>query len=224
MPEPYLTLLHTGEIHVAGFTERFQVAAPDIPLRHVVRADLLAAAEAAGGLTPEIAAETTTILNAALAEGATCVLCTCSTLGPAVEAAAQEIAAPILRIDRALAETAVAESNRVLVVAAVETTIGPTLALLEEAAATAGRDVTFRTLVLPQAWALFRAGDFAGYTAAIADAIRETLGDADMVVLAQASMAGAVAALEDLGVPVLASPPLAVAQAIALFREKAAQA
>ena len=221
MPEPYLALLHTGEIHVAGFTERFQAAAPDIPLRHVVRADLLAAAEASGGLTPEIAAETATILNAVLAEGATCVLCTCSTLGPVVEAAAREAEAPVLRVDRALAEKAAAESNRVLVAAAVETTIGPTLALLEEAAATAGRDITFRTLVLPEAWALFQAGDFAGYTAAIADAIRETLGDADLVVLAQASMAGAVATLEDLGVPVLASPPLAVAQAIAMFREKA---
>lgn len=224
MPKPYLALLHTGEVHVASFTERFRQVAPDIPLGHVVRADLLAAAEAAGGLTPEIAADTATALNEALAEGATCVLCTCSTLGPAVEAAAQAAAAPILRIDRALAETAVAESSRVLVVAAVETTIGPTLALLEEVAATAGRDVTFRTLVLPQAWALFQAGDQAGYLAAICNAIREKLGDADMVVLAQASMAGAVAALEDLGVPVLASPPLAVAQAVALFRERAAQA
>ena len=220
MSEPYLALLHTGEVHVAGFTERFQEAAPDISLRHLVRADLLAAAEAAGELTPEIAADTATALNAALAEGATCVLCTCSTLGPAVEATAREAGAPILRIDRALAETVVAESNRVLVVAAVETTIGPTLALLEEAAATAGRDVAFRTLVLPQAWALFQVGDQTGYTAAIADAIREKLGDADMVVLAQASMAGAVAELEDLGVPVLASPPLAVAQAVALYREK----
>ena len=224
MSEPYLALLHTGEVHVAGFTERFQEAAPDISLRHLVRADLLAAAEAAGGLTPEIAADTATALNAALAEGATCVLCTCSTLGPAVEAAAQEAAAPILRIDRAMAEKAIAESNRVLVVAAVETTIGPTLALLEEVAATAGHDVTFRTLVLPEAWALFQVGDQAGYTTAIADAIREKLGDADMVVLAQASMAGAVAELDDLGVPVLASPPLAVAQAIQLFRERAASA
>ena len=224
MSEPYLALLHTGEVHVAGFTGRFQEAAPDISLRHLVRADLLAAAEAAGRLTPEIAANTATALNAALAEGATCVLCTCSTLGPAVEATAREAGAPILRIDRALAETVVAESNSVLVVAAVETTIGPTLALLEEVATTAGRDVTFCTLVLPEAWALFQVGDQAGYTAAIADAIREKLGDADMVVLAQASMAGAVAALEDLGVPVLASPPLAVAQAIAMFREKAASA
>lgn len=220
MSEPYLALLHTGEVHVASFTERFEQAAPDIPLRHMVRADLLAAAEAAGGLTPEIAADTAATLSGALAAGATCVLCTCSTLGPAVEATAREAGAPILRIDRALAETAVVESNSVLVVAAVETTIGPTLALLEEVAAMAGRDVAFRTLVLPQAWALFQVGDQTGYTAAIADAIREKLGDADMVVLAQASMAGAVAELEDLGVPVLASPPLAVAQAVALYREK----
>ncbi len=224
MAERYLALLHTGEVHVAGFTERFQDAAPDIPLRHVVRADLLAAAETAGGLTPEIAAETATALNAALEEGATCVLCTCSTLGPAVEAAAQEGGGPILRIDRALAEKAVAESDRVLVVAAVETTIGPTLSLLEEAAQATGREVAFRTLVLPEAWALFQAGDQAGYITAIADAIRANLGDADMVVLAQASMAGAVAPLDDLGVPVLASPPLAVAQAIQLFRERAASA
>ena len=224
MSEPYLTLVHTGEVHVARFAEQFRQAAPDIPLRHLVRADLLAAAEAAGGVTPEIAADTAAVLNATLAEGATCVLCTCSTLGPAVEAAAQKAAAPILRIDRALAEKVVAEGNRVLVVATVETTVGPTLSLLEEAAATAGRDVAFRTLVPPDAWPLFQAGDQAGYIAAIAEAIRDNLGDADMVVLAQASMTGVVAPLQDLGVPVLASPPFAVAQAVALFKEIAKQA
>ena len=157
-----------------------------------------------------------------MADNVACVLCTCSTLGPAVEKAAGESQAPYLRIDRALAEKAVAAAKRILVVAAVETTIGPTLGLLKEAAAAAGRDIAFETLVLPEAWTLFQAGDQKGYLAEIAEAVRDNLGDAELVVLAQASMAGAVDLLRDLGVPVLASPPLAVAQAVAYYRIKTA--
>ena len=224
MPEPALALLHTGEVHVASFTKLLAAAAPDIPLHHIVRADLLAAAEAAGGLTAEIAQGTAEALDQAMADGVTCVLCTCSTLGPAVEAAAHEAQAPYLRVDRALAEQAVSQGNRILVVAAVETTIGPTVTLLREAADHAGRGVTFGTLVLPKAWARFQAGDQQGYLQEIARAVREGLGDADLVVLAQASMAGAADLLADLGVPVLASPTLAVERAVRLYRELAKSA
>ncbi len=220
MPEPHLALLHTGEVHVASFTKLFAAAAPDIPLHHIVRADLLAAAEAAGGMTPEIAQGTAEALSQALADGIACVLCTCSTLGPAVESAAAEARAPYLRIDRALAEEAVSQGNRILVVAAVETTIGPTVTLLREAAGKAGRAVTFESLVLPEAWALFQAGDQKGYLQEIAQAVRKKLGNADLVVLAQASMAGAADLLADLGVPILASPTLAVERAVRLYREQ----
>ena len=57
-----------------------------------------------------------------------------------------------------------------------------------------------------------------GYAACIAAAVRQALPGPSVIVLAQASMAGAVPLLADAGVPVLSSPRLGVAAAIAALR------
>src|SRR5437763_294520 len=63
------------------------------------------------------------------------------------------------------------------------------------------------------------AGDVAGYNAMIVDRLTAEKGTADVIVLAQASMAGAAAEAERrLGVPVLTSPRLGVAAAIDAWR------
>ena len=227
---PHLALLHTGEAHVGAFAALFEEILPEAMLSHLVREDLLLRAQLAGGLTPEVAAETAGSLRELAGQGAALLLCTCSTLGPAVEAAAAAIEVPVLRVDRPLAEAAVAAGGRLLVVAALETTLAPTRALLEDAAAKAGRDVSLEMLSLPEAWEAFEAGDGEGYRRQIAAAVRNKVEAAapgngtevfDAVVLAQASMAGAAEALTDLGIPVLSSPRLAVERAAELYRRKA---
>ncbi len=232
---PYLALLHSGEAHVGAFAALFEEILPEAMLSHLVREDLLLRAQLAGGLTPEVAAETAGSLRELAGQGAALLLCTCSTLGPAVEAAADGIDVPVLRVDRPLAEAAVAAGSRLLVVAALETTLAPTRALLEDAAAKAGRDVSLEMLSLPEAWEAFEAGDGEGYRRQIAAAVRAAVEDTaagggtggngtggfDAVVLAQASMAGAAETLADLGIPVLSSPRLAVERAAALYRRKA---
>ena len=83
-----IACLHTAECNVAIF----EAARPDgVSLRHAVRPDLLAAAEA-DGLTPDIAAATAEAL-AALRDGADAVLLTCSTLGPAAGASGADLSA-----------------------------------------------------------------------------------------------------------------------------------
>jgi hypothetical protein len=62
------------------------------------------------------------------------------------------------------------------------------------------------------AWALFDSGDREGYLATIADVIAATT-DADVIVLAQASMADA-ADLTTVDVPVLSSPRLGFRAAV----------
>ncbi len=227
---PHLALLHTGEAHVGSFAALFEEILPEAMLSHLVREDLLLRAQLAGGLTPDIAAETAESLRELAGQGAKLLLCTCSTLGPAVEAAAASIEVPVLRVDRPLAEAAVAAGTRLLVVAALETTLAPTRALLEDAAAKAGRDVSLEMLSLPEAWAAFESGDRQGYLRQIVEAVRNLVEGAgagngtesfDAVVLAQASMAGAAEALADLGIPALSSPRLAVERAAALYRREA---
>ncbi len=227
---PHLALLHTGEAHVGAFADLFEEILPEAMLSHLVREDLLLRAQLTGEVTPDIAAETAESLQELAGQGARLVLCTCSTLGPAVEAAAAEIAVPVLRVDRPLAEAAVAAGGRLLVVAALETTLAPTQALLKDAASRAGREVDLEVLSLPEAWEAFQSGDREGYLRQIAEAVRDAVEDTgarngtggfDAVVLAQASMAGAAEQLADLGTPVLASPRFAVERAAEIYRRSA---
>ena len=91
---PRITCLHTAQSNNAVFDAALAAAGlTGVTLRHEVRADLLAAAERAGGLTRQIEQRTAEALRG-LSDGADVVLLTCSTLGPAAEiAAAMETAA-----------------------------------------------------------------------------------------------------------------------------------
>jgi len=126
---------------------------------------------------------------------------------------------PVQRIDRAMAEAAVAKGSRILIAACVASTVGPTSDLVAKVAQEAGRDVVLRVVLIADAWPKFMAGDVQGYQAAIVERLAAEKGDADVVVLAQASMAGAAPEAERrLGLPVLTSPRLGVTAAIAAWR------
>jgi hypothetical protein len=179
-------------LHTAASNPRlFDDACPaSLTLHHHLRADLLAEAEAAGGMTPEIAARTAAALEALAAPGIDAVLLTCSTLGPA--AALARAAIPVLRVDAALAEAACLGGGQVVALCAVETTLAPTAALFTEAAARHGAILQVR--LVPGAWAAFRAGDAAGYAGLVAAAADAAFAEgATQVALAQASMAPAAA-------------------------------
>jgi Asp/Glu/hydantoin racemase len=66
------------------------------------------------------------------------------------------------------------------------------------------------------AWTLFEAGDTEGYLDRVAAHARQAADHADVILLAQASMAGAAARLTDLPIPVFTSPSTAVQHAAAL--------
>ena len=189
---PHIACLHTADSNVELFDAALRELEPaGVTLSHIVRADLLVAAEAAGGLTPTIAEQTAEALRGVCA-GADAVLLTCSTLGPAAEAAAGASPVPILRVDAALAHEAVADGGKVAVLCAVETTVEPTRLLFEKAARATGAEIAVQ--LVPGAWAAFKAGKRDAYLAAIAHAADQASRDgADRVVLAQASMAGATA-------------------------------
>jgi Asp/Glu/hydantoin racemase len=213
-----LSFLHTAESNVATVRALMAELAPEIPTRHLLASELLAEAVKAGTVTDQVAADT----RAKLAEAATdasVVVCTCSTIGAVAEAADGSLPAPVKRIDRAMAEAAVAAGRRILVAACLPTTIGPTTDLIAKVAHESGRPADISVVLVEGAWPKFLAGDTAGYNAAVIDRLSAEKGRADVVVLAQASMAGAAAESERrLGVPVLTSPRLGVAAAIAAWR------
>lgn len=209
-----LALLHTSPAHVPVFDALRDEDHQGLELRHFVDEELLARARREG---PEaVAGAVRAALDEAVAEGARAVLCTCSTIGAVAEAAGIHVGVPVLRVDRPMAAAAVAAGPRVVVAATVESTLKPTVALVEEEARRTGRPVDIRTLFVDGAWARFEAGDIEG-SARLVAAAADAVTDADAVVLAQASMTPAQH-LTTTAVPVLSSPRPGLAEGAAAVR------
>ncbi|MFR0355791.1 aspartate/glutamate racemase family protein [Streptomyces sediminimaris] len=204
-----LALLHTSPLHVPVFEALRDAHHQGLELRHFVDEGLLARARREG---PEAVADAVrAVLGEAVRQGAAAVLCTCSTIGGVAEQAA--VTAPVLRSDRPMAAAAVAAGARIVVLATVESTLGPTTALIRQEALRAGRPARVRTRLVEGAWECFASGDTEGcarLVAAAADAVT----DADAIVLAQGSMAPAEH-LTTTAVPVLSSPRAGLAAAAA---------
>ncbi|WAL99324.1 aspartate/glutamate racemase family protein [Streptomyces sp. Je 1-369] len=214
-----LGVLHTSPVHVPVFDGLRDSDHPGLELRHHVVEGLLGRARREGADAVVPAVRDALVRVAGGGDGVAAVLCTCSTIGGVAEALGADLEVPVVRVDRPMAAAAVAAGSRVVVIATVASTVGPTSALIEEEALRAGRDVSVRAVVVEEAWERFEAGDAVGYAESVARAVRAVRdADADVIVLAQASMAGAEALVPEVRarVPVLSSPRLGLASAAAL--------
>ncbi|HEX2651837.1 MAG TPA: aspartate/glutamate racemase family protein [Burkholderiales bacterium] len=210
-----IAFLHTSPVHVETFERLTRAADPTIEIEHVVAEELLADAQRVGANDPALVGRVQQAMAKAASNGATLVVCTCSTIGGSAERTPTRGGFAVARIDRAMADRAVDLGPRILIVAAVASTVRPTRELVQESAAALRKDVSIEELLVPGAWPHFLSGDRAAYVAAVAEAVRAAAARADVVVLAQASMASAAELLSDLGVQVLASPALGVQSALA---------
>lgn len=199
--------LHTSPVHVPTFDALVAQRLPRARVVHTVDESLLADARADGPAS--VASRVRGHVRRLQAHGTSVVCCTCSTLGGVAEQLATP-QLPVIRVDRPMAAHAVRAGQRVAVVAALESTLAPTRALLLAEAHRSGREIKVTTATASEAWARFEAGDAGGYLHSIAETARRAAAAADVVVLAQASMAGAEALLDDVDVPMLSSPRLAV--------------
>jgi hypothetical protein len=208
-----LTFLHTSPVHVATFDRLLAELDSTIRAAHIVDTSLLDDARTFG-ITAALSRRVEQTIANAMANNAAMVVCTCSTIGGCAEQAGSQV----VRIDRAMAEQAVALGSQIAIVAALPSTLAPTRELLREVATHANKSVTLNEVLCLQAWPHFEAGDQESYLTEIADCLRQAAPTADVIVLAQASMAGAVALCPDLTLPILSSPRLGLSAAIATYR------
>ncbi len=209
---PTIGFLHTADVHRATFTALVAELAPGARTVHVVDASLLADVRALGAVDDAVRARLLKRLRE-VANNSNVVVCTCSTISGEAEAVANLFDVPIIRVDRPMAEQAVASGSRLAVVAALASTIAPTNALLREVADSQGVALELSEYVCGDAWTHFEASDTDRYLQAIASAIDAIPGPVDAIVLAQASMASAARRCRS-DVPVLSSPRLAVEHAV----------
>jgi Asp/Glu/hydantoin racemase len=212
MKRKTLGLVHTSATLVPIFQQLCKAKLPSVDVFNIVDDSLVKGIIAAGSITPQISQRVGDYLRSAESAGADQILVTCSSIGPAVEAAAPAIRKPVLRVDQPMADKAVQTGARVGVIATLRTTLEPTADLISRRAQKAGRQIEVTSRLCEGAFEALMGGDAARHDALVADALKELSSQVDVIVLAQASMARVVDGLSaaDKRVPILASPPLAI--------------
>jgi Asp/Glu/hydantoin racemase len=206
-----LGLIHTvpklGEVFADLITEIL----PDAKTTVVVDELLLRDTISAGEVTDKTLLRLSDHVNWLVASEVDAVLVTCSSLGNATETLDLYADAPVLRVDRAMAEHALELGQRIGVIATLSTTLGPTANLITETAKRAGKQADVVARVCVGAFEALQAGDSKKHDEIVRQELERLLTEVDVVVLAQASTARVLSDLTSPpSVPVLSSPRLAV--------------
>lgn len=207
-------LVHTVAPLIEEFAHWCKNLLPGVQTYHILDEPLLERIRRHGGGGPEDMLRLGEHIELAASIGSDAVLVTCSTTSLLVDAIRGQFTLPVVKIDEAMAAEAVMSGPRIALVATNHTTLEPSQALIRAAATRAGREVQVTTVVVADALPALLRGDEETHDREVARAIANAAARADVVVLAQASMARATATVADRGltVPVLSSPELALRQ------------
>ncbi len=210
-----LGLIHTSPTLTPLFRDLCAEYMPETRLFHMVDESLIQDTVREGKLRKVTIRRLLSMIESASMAGADAVMVTCSSIGTGVAIGQQLFDLPVIRVDEAMAEKAVQTAHKIGVMATLRTTLKPTIALLQQKAVAAGREVEIVASLCDGAFEAVLAGDSQTHDRILSKALLEDMRGVDVVVLAQASMARVVKAMprEALTVPVLSSPELAVQSA-----------
>lgn len=139
-------------------------------------------------------------------------------IGQVAEAYDAEAAVPVLRIDRPMTDQAVLQARNIAVCATHPLSLAATLALVRSSAEYLQKsDIIVTEHLFPAAWPLFESGEMEAYYQAVALGLRGASLTANLILLAQASMEGAIALCGDVGIPVWSSPEIGFRTALSLI-------
>lgn len=220
--QSHLAFLHTSPVHVDTFNRLIEDASLELSIRHIIEEQFLTEARDKG-ITQNLDERIRDCILSARKKGATVILCTCSTIGASAEKVNNLTDGVIVRIDRPMAEKAVEIGSRIIVAAALESTIAPTRDLILETAEARQKRVELIEVFCDNAWSRFEAGDYEGYFSEIARNIKDRASEGDVIVLAQASMAGAANLCPEISVPILSSPEIGLMHAVNVWKQKCCQ-
>ncbi|HSX56106.1 MAG TPA: aspartate/glutamate racemase family protein [Sphingomonas sp.] len=217
---PTLGLVHNSPMLAGVFNEIAARVMPDVRILHFVDESTIKNTIAAGHLQKSTMRQVIRLVGSTFDAGCDVAMVTCSSIGRAVEMAAELYDQPVLRVDRAMAEQAVTSAKRIGVVATLSTTLDPTADLVRRVAAEQGKDIELVAHLCEGAFDAVMAGDGATHDRIVGEALTTALAGVDAIVLAQASMARVVATLPEGAVkaPVLSSPELGMLRAAEVLK------
>lgn len=212
MAQKTLGLIHTSATLVPVFAELCNKYLPHVKVFNIVDDSLIKNTIACGELTKSTSKRVVNYAASAEEAGADFILYTCSSIGPAVEAAAALTGVPVLRVDQPMADQAVQSGKKIGVIATLSTTLAPTSDLVRRRAIAANKDIELKSILCEGAFEALMSGDAATHDKKVGDALKQLVKEVDVIVLAQASMGRVVDTLDeaDKKIPILASPAIAI--------------
>jgi len=203
-------MVHSVASLVPIFNELSAELLPGVEVIHLVDEGLLKDVLASGKITPGMPRRFGLLASFAEESGAEVVMLTCSSLAPLVDEAKDMVKVPLLKVDEAMADEAVKLGTRIGVIATAPTTLGPTSELIKQRAALPGKKVEVETVLCPGAFDALRRGDTETHDRIVKEKLNELMDRAEVIVLAQASIARVVAQIpeSERKVPILSSPRL----------------
>jgi Asp/Glu/hydantoin racemase len=207
-----LILIHTISPLLDVFNKLGAELLPGVQLMHVLDEPLLERVRQRGQLAPEDSARLQTHVVVAEEIGAHAILVTCSTVSPCVDDVRPEANIPVMKIDEAMIDEAVARGTKIGVVATNVTTLEPTRQLLEAQADVAAKEIEVELVLVENALPALLSGDGTTHDKLVKEAVLELADRVDVVILAQASMARVLDVIPEAErpVPILSSPHLAL--------------
>jgi len=162
---------------------------PDVDIIHIVDEGILRVLFELGEINQRITDWLGRMVESAVGTGADMAVLSCSSLSPAVNTVREQVPIPFLKIDEPMAEEAVRTADRIGLVATNHTTPKPSTMLIEEVAERLGKKVEILPRVHEDAFLRLNKGDIAGHDAVVVQAVKDLLKEADVVLLAQISIA-----------------------------------
>lgn len=203
-----VAFVHTVGFLVETFRALMKDAHPDTDTFHILNESLLR--DLLRGDEPALVhRRVVDQLLLAVDAGADIVVMTCSSTSPGVDVARRLVKVPILKIDDPMAAEAVRLGTRIGLLCTAESTIAPSTALLRAHAFEQAKEIGVVPSLAAAAYTALMAQDRATHDRLVREAAQRLAPEVDVVVLAQASLAGLQESLgAELRCPVLASPPL----------------
>lgn len=207
-----LGLVHTSATLVPVFQKLCSDYLPGVNVFNIVDDSLIKDVITRNELTKLTSKRVVDHVSSAAAAGADFILVTCSSIGAAIEAAADLTSVPVLRVDQPMADLAVQTGKRIGVIATLPTTLGPTSDLVKRRAVVAGKEIELTSRLCEGAFEALMGGQPEKHDEMVSKALIELSAEVDVIVLAQASMSRVVDSLPEAEkkVPILASPTLAI--------------
>lgn len=184
---------------------------PEVKVYQIIDDSLIQEVNANGGPTAGVKRRLFAYYQTAASLGVDLILNQCSSVGEVADAIRPFVDVPVVKIDEAMARYAVSLGKKIAVMATVQSTVGPSVRLIEAEAKKAGIEVSISPHLVDGAMMiLIEKGDVETHNKMVIGAVEKAAEDHDVVVLAQGSMVVLEPLLTNIKKPVLTSPRLGV--------------